>query len=80
MVSWEASSPPAGSWSSERRGGGGGSVSGHSSVARDGLPPLQPLRELVRWGLLGRSGLPLPAPLPRLLLSVPRRTFNDVGN
>ena len=31
-------------------------------------PSLQPLLELQRGRLLGRSGLPLPAPLPRLLL------------
>ena len=42
--------------------------------------PLQPLRELGRWGLLVRSGRPLPAPLPRLLLPVPRRALNDVRN
>ena len=30
--------------------------------------------------MLGHGGLPLPAPLRRLSLPVPRRTFNDVGN
>ena len=44
------------------------------------LPLFQLLRELAKGELLGRSGLPLPAPLPRLSLPVPRRTFNDVGN
>ena len=67
-------SPPAGSRSSER---GEGSVFGHSSCAR--------ARSLLfssfgSWGLLGRSGLPLPAPLPRLLLPVSHRTFHDVWN
>ena len=42
--------------------------------------PLQPLRELERWGLLVRSGRPLAAPLPRLLLPVPRCTLDDLGN
>ena len=44
------------------------------------LPLLQLLRELERWELLGRSGLPLPAPLPRLSLPIPRRTLDDVEN
>ena len=44
------------------------------------LPLLQPLRELGKRGLLGRSGLPLPASLPRLSLPIPRRTLDDVGN
>ena len=44
------------------------------------LPLLQLLRELAKGELLGRSGLPLPAPLPRLSLPIPRRTFGDVGN
>ena len=43
-------------------------------------PPLQLIRELERWGLLGRSGLPLLAPLPRLFLPVPLCTFHDAGN
>ena len=42
--------------------------------------PLQLLRELVRWRLLVRSGRPLPAPLPWLLLPVPRRTLDNVGD
>ena len=41
---------------------------------------LQLLRELVKWELLVRSGLPLPASLPRLSLPVPRCTLDDVGN
>ena len=42
-------------------------------------PPLslRPLREL-GGGLLGRSGLPLPAPLPRLLLPAHHSTLGDV--
>ena len=44
------------------------------------LPLLQLLRELAKGELLVRSGLPLTAPLPRLSLSVPRRTLDDVGN
>ena len=39
---------------------------------------LQPLRELGRGRLLGRSGLPLPAPLPRLLLPAHHSTLGDV--
>ena len=39
---------------------------------------LQPLRELGRGRLLVRSGLPLPAPLPRLLLPAHHRTLGDV--
>ena len=39
---------------------------------------LQPLRELERGRLLGRSGLPLPAPLPRLLLPAHHSTLDDV--
>ena len=42
------------------------------------LPHL--LRELAKWELPVRSGLPLPAPLPRLSLPIPRRTFDDVRN
>ena len=41
---------------------------------------LQLLQELEKWELLGRSGLPLPAPLPRLSLPIPRRTLYDVRN
>ena len=44
------------------------------------LPLLQLLQELAKGELLGRSGLPLPALLPRLSLPIPRRTFDDVGN
>ena len=39
---------------------------------------LQLLRELQRGRLLGRSGLPLPVPLPRLLLPTHRSTLCDV--
>ena len=39
---------------------------------------LQPLRELGRGRLLGRSGLPLPAPLPLLLLPAHHSTLGDV--
>ena len=44
------------------------------------LPLLQLLRELEKWELLGRSGLPLPAPLPQLSLPIPRCTLDNVGN
>ena len=44
------------------------------------LPLLQLLWELEKGELLGRSGLPLPAPLPRLSLPIPHRTLDDVGN
>ena len=74
VVSREASSPPA----RPRRGVG---VYLDIRLLRASAPlPLQLLRELGRWGLLGRSGLPWPAPLPRLLLPVPRCTFHDVWN
>ena len=39
---------------------------------------LQPLRELGRGRFLGHSGLPLPAPLPRLLLPAHHSTLGDV--
>ena len=39
---------------------------------------LQLLRELQRWGVVVRSGLPLPAPLPRLLLPAHRSKLRDV--
>ena len=39
---------------------------------------LQPLRELGRGRLLGRDGLPLPAPLPRLLLPAHHSMLRDV--
>ena len=41
-------------------------------------PSLQLLRELQRGGLLGRSRLPLPPPLPRLVLPAHRSTLRDV--
>ena len=44
------------------------------------LPLLQFLRELEKGELLDRSGFPLPAPLPRLSLPIPRSTLDDVGN
>ena len=44
------------------------------------LPLLQLLWELEKGEFLGRSGLPLPAPFPRLSLPIPRRTLDDVGN
>ena len=60
---------------------GGGGMSLDARLLRaSATPPLLLLRELGRWGLLVCSGRPLPAPLPRLLLSVPHRTFDDVGN
>ena len=43
-------------------------------------PPLLLLWELGSWGLLVRSGRPLPAPLPRMLLPVPHHTLDEVGN
>ena len=69
VVSRGVPSPPARSRSSER----GGSASGQSS----GAPPLL-LRERAKWELPARSRLPLPAPLPRLSLPNPHRTFDDV--
>ena len=39
---------------------------------------LLPLRELERGRLLGHDGLPLPAPLPRLLLPAHHSTLRDV--
>ena len=39
---------------------------------------LQPLRELGRGRLLGRDGLPLPTPLPRLLLPAHHSILRDV--
>ena len=44
------------------------------------LPLLQLLRELAKGELLGRSGLPLPALLPRLSLPIPHRTLDNMGN
>ena len=76
VVSRGASSPPAGSRSSER----GGSVSGLSSVAHERAPSSSAPSGAGDGELLVRSGLPLPAPLPRLSLPIPRRTFDDVGN
>ena len=76
VVSREASSPPAGPRSSDS----GGSVSGLSSVARERAPSSPAPSGAGEGELLGRSGLPLPAPLPRLSLPVPRRMLDDVGN
>ena len=73
-MSREASSPPAWPRSSER-----GGVSLDIRLLRASVPlSLQPLLELERGRLLGRSGLPLPAPLPRLLLPAHHRTLDDV--
>ena len=57
-----------------------GGVSLDFSLLRVSALPLQLLREVAKGELLGRSGLPLPAPLPRLSLPIPRRTLDDVGN
>ena len=58
---------------------GGGGVSLDVRLLRASAPlSLQPLRELEREGLLGRSGLPLPAPLPRLLLPAHHSTLGNV--
>ena len=59
--------------------GGGGVVSLDIRPLRASTPlSLQPLRELGRGRLLGRDGLPLPAPLPRLLLPAHHSTLRDV--
>ena len=42
------------------------------------LPLLLLLRERAKWELPARSRLTIPAPLPRLSLPNPHRTFNDV--
>ena len=58
---------------------GGGRVSLDIRPLRARAPlSLQPLRELERGRLLGCSGLPLPAPLPRLLLPAHHSTLGDV--
>ena len=75
-MSRRASSPPAGSQSSE----GGGSASGLLSVARE-----RALASLVPSGA-GEGGVArsqrffLARCAPRLSLTIPRRTLNDVGN
>ena len=52
-----------------------------SCLVRSGtLPILLLLRERAKWELPTRSRLPFPAPLPRLSLPIPHRTFNDVRN
>ena len=52
-----------------------------SRLVRAGeLPLLLLLQERAKWELPARSRLPLPAPLPRLSLPIPHRTFNDVRN
>ena len=59
----------------------GGGVSLDSRLLRASAPlSLQLLRELERGRLLVRSGLPLPASLPRLLLPVLHRTLDNVKN
>ena len=75
VVSRETSSPPARPRSSER--GGGVSLDIRPLRARAPLS-LQPLWELGRGRLLDRSGLPLPAPLPQLLLPAHHSTLGDV--
>ena len=50
------------------RGGGGGESLDIRPLRASAPLSLQPLRELGRGRLLGRDGLPLPAPLPWLLL------------
>ena len=77
VVSRGASSPPAWPRSGERWGG----VSLDTRLLRTSAPlSLQLLRELERGRLLVRSGLPLPAPLLRLLLPVLHRMLDDVKN
>ena len=72
----EASSPPARPRSSES---GVGGVSLDIRPLRASVPlSLQPLRELGRGRLLGRDGLPLPAPLPWLLLPAHHSILRDV--
>ena len=74
VVSREASSPPARPRSSER-----GGVSLDIRPLRASSPlSLQPLRDLGRGMLLGRVGLPLPSPLPRLLLPAHHSTLGDM--
>ena len=51
---------------------------GSRLVRAGALPLLLLLRERAKWELPARSRLPLPAPLPRLSLPNPHRTFNDV--
>ena len=77
VVSREAPSPPARPRSSEE---GGVSLDVRLLRASTTLS-LQLLWELERGGggaLLSRSGLPLPAPLPRLLLPAHHSTLGDV--
>ena len=60
-----------------RVGVGGVSLDIHPLLASAPLS-LQPLRELGRRRLLGRNGLPQPAPLPRLLLPAHHSTLGNV--
>ena len=57
---------------------GGGSVFGHSSVACERASVSAAPSGAGEGRLLGRSGLPLPAPLPRLLLPAHHSTLGDV--
>ena len=53
---------------------------GSRLVRAGALPLLLLLWERAKWELPARSRHPLPAPLPRLSLPIPHRTFNDVRN
>ena len=53
---------------------------GSRLVRAGALPLLLLLRERAKWELPARSRLPLPAPLPRLSLPIPHRTFDNVEN
>ena len=65
----------------ERERGGGGGVFLDIRLWRVSAPlSLQPLRELGRERLLGRDGLPLPTPLPRLLLPANHSMLRDMMN
>ena len=75
VLSGEAPSPPA------RGPARGVGVFLDSCLVHAGVLPLLLLfREWAKWELPARSRLPFPAPLPRLSLLIPHRTFNDVRN